>query len=297
MTGPVLMGALFGTGVLLIGTGFSPARPSLDAALQRIHQPRHHRTIGEPGSASMWTHLVGDPLVATPFGSAVQRKMARELRVANVNLQALIAKIVLALLVGAAWAPAVAGLMVLGGVRVGWIIPAWASIGLGLCGALLPLLGLRGEAARKRQAFRHALSCFLDLVAVRLAGGAGVDSALTQSAGSGHGWAFAELRQALDEARLMGEPPWTGLARLGDELGIPELVELAASASLAGSEGARVRTSLGAKARSIRTRGLADAEAAAQSASERMSLPVVLLMVGFVAFLGYPAVMQVLTGL
>ena len=44
-------------------------------------------------------------------------------------------------------------------------------------------------------------------------------------------------------------------------------------------------------------RGLADAESVAQAASERMSLPIVLLMVGFVIFLGYPAVNQVLTGL
>ena len=44
-------------------------------------------------------------------------------------------------------------------------------------------------------------------------------------------------------------------------------------------------------------RGLADAEGAAQSASERMSLPIVLLLVGFIVFLGYPAINQVLYGL
>jgi len=95
----------------------------------------------------------------------------------------------------------------------------------------------------------------------------------------------------------MGEPPWAGLDRLGSELQINELRELAASVALAGDEGARVRGSIAAKARSIRIRGLADAESVAQAASERMSLPIVLLMVGFVIFLGYPAVNQVLTGL
>jgi tight adherence protein C len=159
------------------------------------------------------------------------------------------------------------------------------------------MLGLRVDAAKRRKGFLHALSCFLDLVAVRLAGGAGVDGALNQCAEAGHGWAFVEIRQALAEARLLGEAPWSGLARLGTDLGIAELGELAASVSLAGAEGARVRTSLSAKARSIRTKGLANAQATAESASERMSLPVVMLMFGFVAFLGYPAVMQVLTGL
>ncbi|MGH3369193.1 MAG: type II secretion system F family protein, partial [Nocardioidaceae bacterium] len=70
-----------------------------------------------------------------------------------------------------------------------------------------------------------------------------------------------------------------------------------ASAALAGAEGARVKASVAAKAKALRIRVLADVETAAQSASERMSLPIVLLLLGFVIFLGYPAVNQVLQGL
>jgi hypothetical protein len=51
--------------------------------------------------------------------------------------------------------------------------------------------------------------------------------------------------------------------------------------------------SIAAKARALRLRGLTDIEAQAQSASERMSLPIVGLMLGFVAFLSFPAVIQV----
>jgi tight adherence protein C len=47
----------------------------------------------------------------------------------------------------------------------------------------------------------------------------------------------------------------------------------------------------------MRTRALSDAERSAQSASERMSLPIVVLMAGFVVFLGYPAVMRVMQGI
>ena len=53
---------------------------------------------------------------------------------------------------------------------------------------------------------------------------------------------------------------------------------LAASVSLAGTEGAKVRQSLAAKAAALRTHQLTDAEGSAQAATERMSLPVVLLM-------------------
>ena len=114
---------------------------------------------------------------------------------------------------------------------------------------------------------------------------------------SASGWAFAYLRRALDHARLARETPWAALGRLGQELGIGELSELAASVALAGTEGAKVRASLAAKAASLRTHELAEAETADQAATERMSLPVVLLFAGFLLFFGYPAVEHVLTGL
>jgi tight adherence protein C len=41
-------------------------------------------------------------------------------------------------------------------------------------GFVLPGFVLRDEAARRRRAFRHTLSSYLDLVNVLLAGGAGI---------------------------------------------------------------------------------------------------------------------------
>ena len=230
-------------------------------------------------------------------GERFARRIERDLRVTGQGCEELIAKQFVCALVGLLWAPSVAALMDAGGVSVSFVFPVWMSVLLAAAGCLLPLVALKTASGERRRAFRHALGCFLDLTAVRLAGGAGIESALGLSAASGQGWAFSELRQALTEARLMGDPPWTGLDRLGTQLGVSELNELAASVALAGDEGARVRRSIGAKARTIRVRGLADAEGEAQAASERMSLPIVLLMVGFVIFLGYPAVNQVLTGL
>jgi tight adherence protein C len=72
---------------------------------------------------------------------------------------------------------------------------------------------------------------------------------------------------------------------------------LAASIGLAGTEGARVRASLQARAVALRGRQLADAEAAAESATERMSLPVVTMATGFLLFIGYPAAHAVLVNL
>jgi len=70
--------------------------------------------------------------------------------------------------------------------------------------------------------------------------------------------------------------PWEA----GPRARIGELSELAASVSLAGTEGAKVRASLAAKAASLRTHELAEAETADQAATERMSLPIVMLFAG-----------------
>ncbi len=291
----LLLGAGMGGGALLVISGIAPARPALAEALARLQRPRARHI--DAREDNLLVRLVGRPLARSRTGQYLSRRIERDLRVVGQRPEDLIAKQALCALAGLLWAPATAALMQAGGVSISFLLPVWMSVVLAFAGCLIPLMSLRSASAERRRGFRHALGCFLDLTAVRLAGGAGIETALGLSAASGQGWAFRELRQALTEARLMGQPPWAGLERLGTDLGISELNELAASVALAGDEGARVRHSIGAKARTIRTRGLADAEGAAQAASERMSLPIVLLMLGFVIFLGYPAVNQVLTGL
>ena len=101
------------------------------------------------------------------------------------------------------------------------------------------------------------------------------------------------IRQALNRARLTGQSPWEAFAELGSTLGIAELSELAASVSLAGSHGARIRASLSAKADAVRGHQVAETEAAAESATERMTIPVAVMLAGFLVFIAYPALMEV----
>ncbi|MEU3767959.1 type II secretion system F family protein [Amycolatopsis keratiniphila] len=188
-------------------------------------------------------------------------------------------------------------LLILGGSSLGVEVPLLAGLGLAALGFVTPDLEVRAKATRSRREFRDALSAFLDLVWITLAGGAGVEAALGDAATVGTGPAFDKIRRALHAAQLTRTTPWVTLRRLGEELGIAELAELAASISLAGTEGARVRASLAAKAQALRTHQVTDAEADAQAATERMALPVTLLFLGFLAFIAYPAVIQVLNGL
>ncbi|ANN21142.1 secretion system protein [Amycolatopsis orientalis] len=187
--------------------------------------------------------------------------------------------------------------LVLGGLPLEVEVPLLAGLGLAALGFVTPDLDVHTKATRLRREFRDALSAFLDLVWITLAGGAGVETALGDAAAVGTGPAFAKIRRGLHAAQLTRTTPWNTLRRLGEELGITELAELAASISLAGTEGARVRASLAAKAQALRTHQVTDAETDAQAATERMALPVTALFLGFLAFIAYPAVLQVLNGL
>ena len=167
---------------------------------------------------------------------------------------------------------------------------ALLSLGTAVGGFLLPDHLLYDEAERRRRAFRHALSSYLDLVVVLLAGGAGIETALHAAADAGDGWGYRTIRRALQRARLTRMSPWAAFADLAEQL---DVSELAASVSLAGSHGARIRGSLAAKADTLRGHQVAETEAAAEAATERMTIPVAVLLLGFLLFIAYPAVAQI----
>ncbi len=149
---------------------------------------------------------------------------------------------------------------------------------------------LAERVTERRQAFGHALSSYLDLVNVILAGGGGVETALTAAADAGDGFAFTRIRGALERAQRIGQPLWQAFDDLGVELGVPELRELASSLGLAGSQGARIRASLQTKADTLRRHQLAATESEAEAATERMNIPTAVLLLGFLLFILFPAV-------
>jgi Flp pilus assembly protein TadB len=156
---------------------------------------------------------------------------------------------------------------------------------------------LRNSAQRRRKSFLHAFSSFLDLTNVLLAGGAGTETALLAAADAGDGWAFEQLRNALVRARSSHHSPWVELASLGERFNLVQVVEVAGSVQLAGEHGARIRSSLSAKAESLRHRQMSEIEASANSSTERMGVPMVLLFLAFIVLIGYPAVTLIVGGL
>lgn len=183
MTGALLLGIAAGGGLMLLATGFLPARVPLDRALDRLDTP----AVRERTDDRWWVQALGAPLVDTGIGHAATQSVRRDLRIIGRTTAEHLARCVALVGVALLWAPVTFGLMAVGGVHVSWVLPLWVSLVLSAAAAVVPTLAVRAEATERRRSFRHALGCFLDLVAVRLAGGAGVDSALAGSAAAGEG--------------------------------------------------------------------------------------------------------------
>ena len=193
-------------------------------------------------------------------------------------------------LTGLAAIPVLGVLAMMAGQRVPWTIPAIASVVLGLGLFFAPDLVTRVNAAEKRTDFRHALTSYLDLVALERGAGAGPTEALEAAAQIGGGWAFARIAAALDAARKASRPPWEGLAALAAETGVTELADLAEIAEVAGHEGAKILQTLGARAESMRAQALSATKAKAGSRSTTMVVPIALLGAGFLLLLIFPIV-------
>jgi Flp pilus assembly protein TadB len=289
-----LLGALVGTGVMLLARALRPHRPSLEAAFAALDR-RGLSVLDQPAGTS-WQRATSSLGTRLSSGRPLPRRVAADLRVTGRNPEQLAVEQLLTAATGCGVPLAMAVLLVAAGVTPPTATLLLASGVFGLLGWFTPRLLLRDRARSRRAAFVHVLSGYLDLVTVVLAGGAGVETALQAAAEAGDGWAVGELRGALVRARSLRRSPWDEFAELGRDLAVPELVELAASVRLAGEQGARIRSSLAARAASLRGHQLARVEAEAQSATERMALPTVLLFLGFLVFIGYPAVAQLLGG-
>lgn len=295
----MLLGALFGVGATALVYGLRPPRPALADVLTALNAPAPpaHEAAREVKDEVEWATRLG--MRAVPWVRALgfpTPSLRADLAVCGTDEDSHLAgKAVCA--AGGLLAPWAAALLLsLGaGTTAGWWIPLAGSLALAVVLFFAPDLTVRKQAEQRRREMRHTLSLVLDLTVIALAGGAGVQQALAQAIAAPQGWAAGKLRHALHVAQLTRTSPWPHLGELGRQLAVADLTELASTLSLAGSEGAKIRGSLGAKARAMRQRRISEADGAAQAATEQMSLPVVGLFAAFLLMIGYPALAHVMS--
>lgn len=222
-------------------------------------------------------------------GVRLPAKLVAQLSLVGQSREMFLARCVVGALLGFLWPLVVFSPLTFLGV-VTPVVPMWLMLLGALVGLLVPWATVVQKADERRRAFRHVLSAFLDLVAMNLSGGRGVPEALRSAASISDGEDMVRIRDTLEAAKLQGTTPWAALGQLGDELDLDELRDLASALALVAEDGAKVRESLTARAASMRAKELADAEGRAAARSQSMLVAQLLLCIGFLLFLIYPAV-------
>ncbi|MCX5357248.1 type II secretion system F family protein [Streptomyces sp. NBC_00124] len=184
---------------------------------------------------------------------------------------------------------------IIAGISLPFYVPA--VVGLAIAGLLFitPDLAVRDQAKRAREEFAHALSAYLDLVALKRAADAGPTEALEKAAAVGHGWPFLYLQGALRRARLEKIPPYQALTELADTYDLPGLADVADIMRGSATDGAAVYKALRARTAALNTELLTAQAAEANAASEKMTAPGALLAVLVMLLMAFPAVIRMLT--
>jgi tight adherence protein C len=298
MTAVVALATCVGLGALGVAFGLRRPRLSLDAVLETWERPVVPGAQSGPGSGGT---SVGGRTAAYLLRSrwsdhAWAGSVLADLDLTGTDLETFATRL-LAVTGTCALAPLVVWLLAaMAGLSAPAAVAAVAVVVAVPAGAGATVLSLVRRADERRRHFRIVTGSFVDLVVLSLAGGVGIDGALYAASQVSPDWAAQRIGRALSTARDGGTTPWGALESLGYELRVPELVELATTVQLAGTEGARIRQSLTARAASLRRHEQAEAESAANAMTERLFVPGALLLLGFLLFIGYPAFERILGG-
>ena len=299
MTWPFITGGLVGLGVYLLVQMFIRPSANVLSTIARIDAGRAGYSHASTASAAGERVLGGVDKARETLGRRLEAeanargwafgRLRRDLAVMNQPFAAMLATKVFFALGAMLFIPFALFLFSMLGVPTPGATPAVVTLAAMAFAFFLPDLALRQEAEDRRRDFRHVVGSFLDLVAMNLAGGRGLPEALMTASTIGDHWAMARIRQALANARLIGITPWDAMARLGEDLGVDELRDLASALALAGDEGAKIRASLLSRAASLRRKELADVEGKAGERSQSMLVAQLVMCAAFMLFLGYPA--------
>lgn len=221
--------------------------------------------------------------------------LRQDLAITEENLQVVLGR---KLILSVGGMLAAVGVTVLASGWAGFHIPMGSTLAAALAGTAIgfitPDIRIRRQAHRRRVEFRHALGAYLDLTSLEMAGSAAPAEALPAAARVGVSWPFLLIRDTLYRAARGGRSPWGALSELGTRIGVPELRDLGGMIELVAHDGARVRATLAARAQTMRRRELADLQGNAGKADQSMRLAQILVALGFIIFIGYPAFAAIL---
>ena len=280
-------GALVAFGVWVLAGALRPVRARLGDALDLLDG----RVLPDAEPAATGVDRIGGWVRARlrrPVSAGTQRR----LRMAGRSIDRHFAHKAGSGLAGLVL-PALVGVLAAATAGIGLEVPALVSLGLGLVGFVLPDLLLRGADRDLTEDTTQALLTYFDLVTLERLANASGSQALRSSAAVSDATVFVAVRDALERARLEQRAPYPELQRLGRELELPALVDIADVMAL-DDAGAALSGALRARVRELRDAHLTQARIAAAAVSERMAFFMVIPSLVFGLFFLVPPILRLL---
>lgn len=290
----ILAGALVALGITLVVLRFVPAPADLGDVVERYSAGFQVEGWQLPPGASATDKLgvwATKHLPAAWWGQVP----TKELAIMQMPLHRFYGKKATHALAGLVIPPLLAFFSTVVGLQLPLFIPVGGSIFLAVFLWFVPDLDIRAEAKKARSEFSRALGAYIDLVALERLAGAGARQAMEAAAVIGDSWVFKRIGEELARSRWSGLPPWDALHALADELGLPELEDVADIMRLS-KDGTQVYENLRARADALSAAQISDELAKANSAAERMSMPMSALGVVFMIILIVPTLLRLMIG-
>lgn len=162
------------------------------------------------------------------------------------------------------------------------VVVPWIAAGA-VGGYVLPDIKLRRTARRRRDELAATVGFMARLARIAVAGGDGVDTALRRASRFGDSWAHSTVRRSLAEQH--GRPAQRALQALGHTYAVPEAQQLADALIVAQENGSPVLDALATSAHGIHDDRLQAAEEAEARKGVLLSLPVGLMVLGYLIVL------------
>ena len=272
----------------------APSHPELAQTIQRLTVDSVRATQETDLPVTSRIERVGLAAIRRAPASMWAKTPTRELSLLQIPVHRFYGQKVAYAVAGLLAAPALTLVFDLIGLRLPLVIPVAGTLAATAVMFVLPDIDIRAAAKRRRVEFSRALSAYIDLVALEKIGGSGSRQALERAAAISNTWVFARLSEELARSRWSGVPPWEALRELSKETDLPEVADLASIMHL--GETAQVAQALRARAEAMRSAAMNNELSKANSASERMSMPMSLLGVVFMMILLAPLLLRMVAG-
>ena len=300
MTGTQLAlfsGACLGLALALAFAHFAPLRVDPADFVERTSPVRRRlrQPAGPVQEVSDTRDRVGIWAARALPGGLWRRTRMADLDILGIPLHRHYGRKVVSAAAGLVLAPVLTYVLSLYGLNLPLLAPGFISLAAAAFLFFLPDHEVHQTAAAAREEMVHALTAYIDLIALQRRGGAGARQSMTRAALISNGWVFRRLAQELRRSEFEGQNPWDALTTLSRRIEVPQLDDLGNVMRMSERSGAQIYASLRARATAMRSESLSDQRAKANAVSERLVLPTTVAGFVFLIIFITPAILRFAT--